>query len=68
LKNGWDVFADCVKKEYEKEEWHDVTAYGDAWEVELDARSNTYRHRPLSFTERREEWRNGRPPSGVHAT
>jgi hypothetical protein len=54
------------------EEWHDVTTYGDDWEVEMNIFGDanlrgTWRHRPVSFTDRKTDWVVGRPPTGFYA-
>lgn len=54
------------------EEWRDVTAMGDDWEVEMNIYGDTnlrgtWRHRPVSFSGRHTEWVVGRPPTGFYA-
>ncbi len=54
-------------------EWIDISAYGDNWEVELDAygdmsKESSYRHRRVGFNGLRTDWFPGRPPSGPHKT
>lgn len=54
------------------EEWHNVTAVGDDWEVEMNIYGDsnlrgTWRHRRVSFNGRSTDWTYGRPPSGFYA-
>lgn len=54
-------------------EWINISAYGDDWEVELDAYGDTsketsYRYRRVSFNGLSTDWTPGRPPTGFHKT
>jgi hypothetical protein len=54
-------------------EWIDISAYGDDWEVEMDAHGDTgselsYRYRRVSFNGISTDWIAGRPPTGFHKT
>lgn len=46
--------------------WVNVTVIGDDYDVELNVRTNRYRHRPFRCSVI-EDWRAGRPPKGFHA-